>query len=103
MKTIYSFLIVALEMISCATSQVIPILSPEAPEGHFEMGREYIYLRNDSIQIELGFDGIFKENLVFDVVVINSTGHPLSFNPSDFYRGCRIQHRGNGRPDHCAE
>jgi hypothetical protein len=60
-------------------------LIPEAPRGHYEMGREYITLDNDSIFVELGFDGHHGDNLVFDLVVINRTSRELSVNPSDFY------------------
>jgi hypothetical protein len=70
---------------SCATPQVVTQLIPEAPEGKFEMGREYIPLNNDSIDIELGFDGINGEHLVFDLVVVNRTPDTLFINPSDFY------------------
>ena len=49
------------------------------------MGREYISLNNDSIRVELGFDGIYGEYLVFDFVVINQTPGVLSINPSDFF------------------
>lgn len=85
MKKIYSFLVILLGLSSCASSQVVTILSPEAPEGHFHMGREYINLSNGQVRVELGFDGIYEESLVFDVVVLNNTTQPLSFNPSEFY------------------
>lgn len=49
------------------------------------MGREYIPLASDDIDVELGFDGIYGSNLVFDFVVINGTSQPLSIQPSDFY------------------
>lgn len=70
---------------SCVTPRVVSQLTPEAAEGHYEMGREYISLKNDSIEVELGFDGMHGENLVFDFVVINRTPQTLAINPSDFY------------------
>ena len=85
MKKTYSFLIIILGGFSCAFSQVVTGLSPVAPEGHFQMGREYITLCHDRVRVELGFDGLYEENLVFDLVIHNNTGQPLSFNPSDFY------------------
>jgi hypothetical protein len=71
--------------VSCATSQVVFELVPEAPEGHFEMGREYIPLSSGNIDAELGYDGPFGEQLVFDFVVINGTEDTLVIDPSDFY------------------
>lgn len=60
-------------------------MSPEAPEGHFAMGREYIPLESDELTAELGFDGIQGDQLVFDLVVHNSSSDTLSILPSDFY------------------
>lgn len=77
--------VIALMTASCATSQEITRLIPEAPEGHFEVGREYITLKNDSIEAELGFDGRSGDFLVFDFVVINNSDTPLSINPAAFY------------------
>lgn len=58
---------------------------PEAPEGHFEVGREYIPLCNDSIEAELGFDGRSGDYLVFDFVVVNGSDQQLEIDPSTFY------------------
>ena len=69
----------------CATSQVFSQLIPEAPEGHYAQGREYIPLHNDSIEVELGYDGRSEEYEVFDFVVINRTSDTISVNPSEFY------------------
>ena len=66
-------------------SQGVVRLVPEAPEGKFEMGREYILLNSDSIDLELGFDGMHGENLVFDLVIINRTPYDLEVDPADFY------------------
>ena len=85
MKKTLSLLIIALAAASCAVPRVVTQLSPEASEGHYEMGREYITLDNDSIIVELGFDGTHGENMVFDFVVINKTPLSLYINPSDFY------------------
>ena len=85
MKIRYLLLITGLAIVSCATSQVVGTLTPEAPEGHFEMGREYIPLSNAGLLVEMGFDGIYEQNLVFDVVVLNEREEPLTFDPSDFY------------------
>lgn len=85
MKKIYSLPIIALLLTSCVAPQLIIQLTPEAPEGKFEMGREYISLSNDSIDVELGYDGFRGEHLIFDFVVVNRTPYELSVNPSDFY------------------
>ena len=77
--------VILLMTASCASPQVVTTLVPEAPEGHFEVGREYIPLENDSIIAELGFDGFYGDYLVFDLVVINRTGDTLPLQPSDFY------------------
>lgn len=85
MKNLSFFLFIALVLSSCVAPRVGLKLNPEAPEGHYEMGREYISLSNDSIDVELGYDGVYGEHLVFDFVVINRTPEVLSINPSDFY------------------
>lgn len=85
MKKTYSLIVIALIMASCVAPRVVTQLTPEAPDGHYEMGREYIALSNESIDVELGYDGIHGENVVFDFVVINRTPGDLSINPSDFY------------------
>jgi len=85
MKKIYSLLIIALLLTSCVAPQMVIQLTPEAPEGKYEMGREYISLSNDSIDVELGYDGVRGEHLIFDFVVVNRTPYELSINPSDFY------------------
>jgi hypothetical protein len=85
MKLSIGIIIHALVMASCAPPRVVTQLTPEAPEGHIEMGREYITLNSDSIIVELGYDGTHGDYLVFDFVVINKTTHPLQINPSDFY------------------
>jgi hypothetical protein len=58
---------------------------PEAPEGHFANGREYIPLESDQITVELGYDGLKGANLVFDFVVHNDTEDTLLIRPGDFY------------------
>ena len=70
---------------SCATPQVVTQITPEAPEGTFAMGREYIPLASGDIQVELGFDGIYEDQLVFDLVVINDSPESLTLQPHDFY------------------
>ncbi len=70
---------------SCATPQVVTQITPEAPEGTFAMGREYIPLASGNIQVELGFDGIYEDQLVFDFVVINDGSESLTLHPHDFY------------------
>jgi len=85
MKVIYKPLLLFLVLTSCVAPRVSTQIIPEAPEGNFAMGREYISLSNDSIDVELGFDGIYGDQLVFDFVVINRTPYELTVNPSDFY------------------
>lgn len=85
MKIIYYLPILFLLLYSCTAPRVVTQLSPEAPEGHYAMGREYISLESEQIGVELGYDGIQGENLVFDFVVHNTTANTLSILPSDFY------------------
>ena len=49
------------------------------------MGREYIPLESDQISVELGYDGILGNNLVFDFVVHNGTMDTLTIRPADFF------------------
>jgi len=58
---------------------------PEAPEGHYANGREYIPLESDQITVELGYDGLQEAYLVFDFVVHNDTEDTLLLRPGDFY------------------
>lgn len=85
MKKTHALLLGALLLSSCVAPRLVTQITPEAPEGNFAMGREYIPLSNDSIDVELGFDGIQGEHLVFDFVVINRTPRDLTLDPSDFY------------------
>ncbi len=78
---LFSILVLALSVMS----QPVLRLIPEAPEGHFEMGREYITLSNDQVEVELGYDGMFEGYMVFDVVVVNGTAEPFSIDPSAFH------------------
>ncbi len=78
--------VIVLITASCTPPRVVTRLEPEAPEGHYEQGREYIPLNNDGINVELGFDGIYGEYLVFDLVVVNDrTDDTVVVNPLDFY------------------
>jgi hypothetical protein len=70
---------------SCTAPRVVTKITPEAPEGSFALGREYIPLGSESIDVELGFDGIYGPHLVFDFVVVNSSSEILSIQPKDFY------------------
>jgi len=85
MKLLYKLAVLFLVLSSCVAPRVHTQIIPDAPEGNFAMGREYISLSNDSIDVELGFDGIYEKQLVFDFVVINRSPDELSINPSDFY------------------
>lgn len=85
MTVFYKLAIPFLLLTSCVAPRVHTQIIPDAPEGNFAMGREYISLSNDSIEVELGFDGIYGEQLVFDFVVINRSPFELTINPSDFY------------------
>jgi len=85
MRTPLLLIIFGLLLSSCTAPREVLQITPEAPEGHYAMGREYISLSSDSIEVELGFDGILGEQLVFDFEVINRTPYELSINPSDFF------------------
>jgi hypothetical protein len=85
MKKICSLTVLFLLLASCTAQREITRIIPEAPEGNFAMGREYIALSNENIDVELGFDGIYGPNLVFDFVIINGSSETLSIQPGDFY------------------
>lgn len=70
---------------SCTSPRLVTKLSPEAPEGHFAMGREYIPLESEELVVELAYDGMQGDHLVFDLVVHNSSSDTLSILPSGFY------------------
>ena len=78
-------LLLLLLLSACASPRLVTKLSPEAPEGHFAMGREYIPLESQELAVELGFDGMQGDQLVFDLVVHNSSSDTLSIVPSSFY------------------
>ncbi len=56
-----------------------------APDGNQVNGREYIPLSSDLIKVELAYDCRLGEKFLFDLVVINESGHPISVQPSSFY------------------
>ena len=85
MKKIQYLPVFLLLFLSCTAPRVVTQISPEAAEGHYAMGREYLSLESDHIGVELGYDGIQGENLVFDFVVHNTTADTLSILPADFY------------------
>ncbi|MEA3460505.1 MAG: hypothetical protein U9R49_01415 [Bacteroidota bacterium] len=85
MKKIYCLPILFFLLCSCTAPRVVTRIIPEAPEGHFAMGREYISLESDQIEVELGYDGIQGEYLIFDFVIHNATSDTLSILPGDFY------------------
>lgn len=85
MKNVHFLPVVLLLLCSCTAPRMVTKISPEAPEGNFAMGREYIALSNDHIDVELGFDGIYGSDLVFDLVVFNGSPKPLNIQAKDFY------------------
>jgi len=85
MKKIYYLPVLILLLFSCTAPRVVTTITPEAAEGNYAMGREYISLESDQIVVELGYDGIQGDNLVFDFVVHNTTLDTLFVLPSDFY------------------
>jgi len=85
MKKLCLFPVLFLLLCSCTAPRKVTKISPEAPEGHFALGREYIALENENIDVELGFDGIYGSNLVFDFVVVNGRTETLSIQAKDFY------------------
>jgi hypothetical protein len=85
MKKLYSLPVFFLFLGSCMAPRVVTKITPEAPEGHYAMGREYISLHSDRIEVELGYDGRQDGDLVFDFVVYNTTSDTLTIKPEDFY------------------
>lgn len=85
MLTRYSLCLLLLLGCSCTAPRVVTKITPEAPEGHFAMGREYIALESDEIGVELGYDGIQGNNLVFDFVVHNGSPDTLNIRPAEFF------------------
>lgn len=85
MKTKYSLWLLWLLFCSCTSPRVLTKISPEAPEGHYAKGREYIPLESDQIAVELGYDGIQGDHLVFDFVVHNGSLDTLNIRPADFF------------------
>ncbi len=60
-------------------------LKPLAPEGKVVNDREYIRLSNDLITLELAYDCLLEKKLLFDLVLINESDHPVFVDPSSFY------------------
>ena len=85
MRKICFFPVLCLFLWSCSAPRVVTKITPEAPEGTFAMGREYIALNSGMVDVELGFDGIYGTNLVFDFVVINGSAETLTLQANDFY------------------
>jgi len=85
MKTIVYLPILLLLSFSCTAPRLVTKIVPEAPEGNFANGREYIPLESEKIGVELGYDGMQGDFLVFDFVVHNTTTDTLSIYPANFY------------------
>jgi hypothetical protein len=85
MKPIYCLPVFLLTLLYCTAPRVFAQIVPEAPEGHYANGREYIPLESDQIAVELGYDGLQGTYLVFDLVVHNGTEDTLLLRPGDFY------------------
>jgi len=85
MKKLPLILILLSGFFSFLQSQEPVLLKPFAPEGIFVNGREYIPLSSDQIRVELGYEGLFEEKLVFDLVVFNESGQSVSIEPASFY------------------
>jgi hypothetical protein len=85
MKVILKFIMGCLVLASCSAPSRVTVIVPDAPQGNFANGREYLPLSSDDILVELGYDGIFDELMVFDFVVVNHTSDSLMINPSDFF------------------
>ena len=85
MKVILKLVIGFLVLASCSAPSRVTVIVPDAPEGNFANGREYLPLSSENIVVELGYDGIFDELMVFDFVVVNHTSDSLIINPSKFY------------------
>ena len=85
MKALFKLVLLSLALASCTAPARVTIIEPDAPEGNFAHGREYLPLSSEDILVELGYDGLFDELMVFDFVVVNQTSDSLSINPSDFY------------------
>jgi len=85
MKNLFFLSLLLLFFCSCTAPREVTKIIPEAPEGNFANGREYIPLESDQIAVELGYDGIQGANLVFDLVLHNSSLDTLFIHPADFY------------------
>jgi hypothetical protein len=85
MNSTHSLWLLLLLMCSCTTPSVITTISPEAPEGQYANGRKYIPLESDQIAVELGYDGIMDDKLIFDFVVLNSSRDTLLIHPAGFF------------------
>jgi len=85
MKKLFPLPILLLLLCSFTAPREVTKIIPEAPEGHFANGREYIPLESDQIAVELGYDGLQGAYLVFDFVLHNSSADTLTIHPADFY------------------
>lgn len=85
MKKFCYFPLVFLLLWSCTAPRLVTTVVPEASEGTFAMGREYIPLSDMQVDVELGFDAIYDDHLVFDFVVINRSKDSLTIRSQDFY------------------
>ena len=85
MKNLFSLPILLLLSFSCTAPRLVTKIIPEAPNGNFANGREYIPLESNQIGVELGYDGMQGAFLVFDFVVHNTTTDTLSIHPGNFY------------------
>lgn len=85
MNSTHSLWLLLFVMCSCTAPGVITTISPEAPEGQYANGREYIPLESDQIAVELGYDGIMDDKLIFDFVVHNGSRDTMPVHPAGFF------------------
>jgi hypothetical protein len=99
MKINFFLTISFLLLCSCTAPRVVTKIKPEAPEGYFANGREYIPLVSDHISVELGFDGMQEDYLIFDLVIHNASADTLSILPGSFYYVVLDSANGEAFPD----
>ncbi len=85
MRKILAILLSIFAFSSWVTSQVSLSLKPLAPEVKLVNGREYVPLSNGKIFVELAYDCRVEDKLLFDLVFLNKSEHPVFVSPLDFY------------------
>lgn len=89
----FAFVIMSLSL-SCAAPLPVFILNPVDENVPWTMGKRFVKLSNDRIEMRLAFDRTLYDQLVFDAQFINRSSDTIMISPEKFYYCNLVIHKG---------